>query len=309
MKISIIGAAGTIGSCAAFNIAVSGLADEIVMIDTEKNMLRHHAMDLRTATLKYNVKILAGGDDDISDSDIIIISASAPHIGIQSRLDLLPDNLPIIMDIAKKISMYSPRSKIITVSVPVGPLNYAIYRSTGIDRRQLLGYTVNDSFRFREMLADALGVNYNQVEGVVMGEHGDSQVPLFSSVRVDGKPVSVSEEIKKGICERARNSLRSFNVLKVGRSSGWASAVGLTDMVRAIAGNTGEMIPCSLVLEGEYGYNGLSMTVPATIGRDGFSEILQWQLTTDEKKELDHSAGILKGAVDTVERYIGSGLS
>ena len=305
MKITIIGAAGSLGSCAAFNIAVHGLADEIVMIDPQQNMLTHHVGDIGTAISGQDTQVRAGSDEDMSGSDIIIVTAGASRDAIASRREFLPDNLPIIRDIAQKIRQFSPEAVVITTTTPVGAMNYTLYLCSTLDRRKLIGYTLNDSIRFRMMVAEALGVKSSQVEGTVIGEHGDSQVLLFSSIQVNGKPVPVSEDVKRDIRQQVPNILRSHQALKTGLTSGWTSAVGLAEMVRAIDKNTGEMIPCSVVLDGEYGCHGLSMTVPAILGQGGVLDILEWELAADEQEGLEHSIDVLKTDMHYVEKTLG----
>ena len=306
MKATIIGAAGCVGSCVAFNIAVHRLADEIVMIDGPKqNLLIQHVMDISTAVTGQDVLVRTGNDKDMRGSDIVIVAAGVPQGVIASRMEMLPKNLPIIKDIAQKVKQFCSNAVIITATNPVGPLNYAMYLCSHLDRGKLIGYSTNDSIRLRMMVAEALGVKSRQVEGTVIGEHGSSQVLLFSSIRVDGKPVSVSKDIKQKIRQEVPHILRRYEELKSGRTAGWTSAAGLAAIVRAIGENTEEVIPCSSVLEGEYGCHGLSMTIPAVLGREGIHEILEWELAPDENEGLEHSINILKPAMHYVEEYLG----
>jgi len=130
---------------------------------------------------------------------------------------------------------------------------------------------------------------------------------LFSSVRVDGKPVSVSEDIKRKIRQQVPTGQQILEDLrtKTGRTAAWTTAVGLTAVSRAIAKNTGEMIPCSVVLDGEYGCHKLSMSVPTILGRGGVQEILEWELAPDERQELKQSIDILEPAMRYVEKFLG----
>jgi len=309
MKITIIGAAGCVGSCAAFNIAIHGLADEIVMIGGhQQNVLKQHTMDLSTAAAAQDILIRTGSAEDLPGSNIVIMAASIHEGVLSSRMELLPNNLALVRDIGNKIKRFCPEAVVITATNPVGPLNYAMYLlSSNRDRKKFIGYSTNDSFRFRMMAASAFGVKPSQVSGTVIGEHGSSQVLLFSSLRVDGKPVSVSEEFKRDIRQQVPSILKSYEELKSGRTSGWTSAVGLADMCRAIGQNTREMIPCSVVLDGEYGYHGLSMTVPAVIGHGGVQQILEWKLPPDESQGLEDSINTLQPAMRYVERDLGIG--
>ena len=155
------------------------------------------------------------------------------------------------------------------------------------------------------MVARALGVKSTQVEGIAIGEHGENQVLLFSSVRVDGQPVAVSEDFKQNIRQEIPNILRSYESLGTGRTAGWTSAVGLAAMVSAITKGTGQVFPCSVVLAGEYGYHGLSMGVPVILGRGGVQQILEWELALDEDEGLKRAADVLKATAQSVEGTLG----
>ncbi len=232
MKITIIGASGNIGSAAAFYIAVQGLADEIVMIDPPRpDLLNQYVYDLTAAASHHDVLVRAGVDKDMKDSDIVISAAGAGSAGImKSRLEFLPKNIPIVKSICVNIQRYCPEAAVITASNPVCPLNYAMSLCSGLDRKQLIGYSGNDSIRFRLLMARELGVKTSRVEAFVIGEHGNSQVPLFSSVRVDGKPVDISEEIEAqgaaagrrdpGRAGRNADSYRPHRRLDHGRRAG-----------------------------------------------------------------------------------------
>ena len=185
------------GSCAAYALATQGLCDELVLFDINENLLKCHVLDLETAvTSIQNVKVRAAeSDEDLSGSQVVIVAAGAPWRFIESRMELLKDSLPIIKELAQKFKAKCPQAVIITATNPVDPLNYAMGLLCGQDRRQFIGYSINDSLRFRMMSARLLEVDSNSVEGVTIGEHGAQQVMLFSTLRVKGKPVNLSDLI------------------------------------------------------------------------------------------------------------------
>lgn len=305
IKASIIGASGTLGSAAAFMIATQGLVQELIMLDLNQNLLKSHVMDLEQAmTGMHDMQIRAGNPEDLAGSDLVIMTAGAPWRYIESRMELLDDSLPIMQKVGTQIAQYCPDAVIITATNPVDPLNYALYQITGIDRSRLLGYSFNDSTRFRLMVARTLGVKSTQVEGYVIGEHGEHQVLLFSSVRVDGKPVNFSPEQKKKIREEIPNFLHAFESLGTGRTSGWTSAVGLTAMVSAIVKNTGCIYPCSVLLNGEYGAPEISASLPVKLGRQGLQEIIELELSPDERDELESSFTFLQGVTERVKKSL-----
>ncbi len=306
MKITIIGATGNVGSCAAFNITARGLSDELVLIDDPRpDMVAMHALDLNTAATGLDMLVRAGTAADMGGSDIIIIAAGSAKV-MKSRLEVLPANLPIIQEIAGNVKKYCPDAVVITATNPVCPLNYAMHRCTDLDRKRIIGYSFNDTMRFRMRLADEFGVKSSEVEGAVIGEHGDSQVLLFSSVRVKGKSVTFSEEIKA----RMRRQVPDGQIvledlrMKTGRTAAWTTAVGLAAICRAIVKDTGEIIPCSVVLEGEYGHRDLSMSVPVRMGAGGVREILEWELAPDERDGLQRSVEVLTPAVNYIKELL-----
>ena len=304
MKVAVIGAAGSVGAPAAFYLAVLGLAEEIVLIDLRENVVQQHAMDMGTASAPMGVRVKAGSYQDLPGSDVVINAAGMPQGLIADRMEMLPKNLPLIQTIAQEIRMRAPNAVVITATNPVDPLNYAVWQSTGFSRWKVIGYSLNDSLRFREMVAHQKGVPVREVEAFVIGEHGSTQVPLFSSVRIGGRPVQFSPAEKEAILAEIPNILRRYEELQAGRTAGWTCAVGLASIVRAIRDNTGEIFPCSLVLEGEYGLRNLSMGVPARLGRGGVIEILEWNLAPDEKERFARSAEWLSAAARKVDEEL-----
>jgi malate dehydrogenase len=305
MKITVIGAAGSVGAPAVFYLAAKGLADEILMIGGKRqNVLKQHAMDISTAVSAKDVVIRAGDYGDMAGTDIVINAAGAPQGLIADRMEMLPKNIELIKHISSHVKQHCPEAFIITATNPVDPLNYATYLAGGFDRHKLIGYSINDSFRFREMLAAAYGVKVSQVDGTVIGEHGSTQVLLFSTARIDGKAVSVEEEIKTRIRAEVPNILKGYEELQAGRTAGWTCAIGLEIIIRAVAEDSGAVIPCSAMLDGEYGLKRLSMSVPVKLGKEGIQEILEYELTADEQEGLHRTVDTLKAAARVVEENI-----
>jgi malate dehydrogenase len=304
MKVTVIGAAGSVGGPAAFYIGASGLADEIVLIDMRENVVQQHAMDMSTAFSAREVKVTAGTYEDMAGSDLVINAAGVPQGLIADRMEMLPKNIPLVRDVALHVKRHCPGAFVITATNPIDPLNYATWKVGGFDRHQVIGYSINDSFRFREMVARAKGVKVARVNATVIGEHGTTQVLLFSSVRIDGRPVSFDEEEKHAIRTEVPDILRRYEGLQSGRTAGWTSATGLTAIARALVQDTGEVFPCSVVLDGEYGRRGLSMSVPVRLGRTGVREILEWELAPDEQVGLERTAAVLEAAARIVDENL-----
>ena len=308
MKITVLGAAGCIGSSISFNIAVQGLADELVLIDGyRQDALEQYVMDLTIAMTSQNITIKAGTYDDMTGSDIVIVAAGAPQGVVTSRMQFLTDNLPLIRDIGQKISSLCPEAIVITVTNPVDPFNYAMYLlSPHHDRRKFIGYSANDTLRFRLWAAEILGVKTHRVSGMVIGEHGEHQVMLYSTLAVDGKPVQVDNEFKEKIKERASRILETMEAFKAktGRTLGWTCAVGVAEICKAIKQDAGEIIPSSVVLDGEYGLHNFSLTVPAVLGRDGVRTIKVFELAEDEQAGLQDCIAYLGTYMRSIEENL-----
>jgi len=306
MKISIIGAAGVLGSCSAYTLISKKLADEVLMIDVFEGGLLTHWLDLTTVAANVGVTVKKGTFQDMGGTDIIVMCAGAPTGAIKSRSELLPGSMPIIKDAAENINRYAPGAIVIMETNPVDPLNYAMYlMSPDHDRRRYIGYSINDSLRLRMWAAEALGVSATRVTGLVMGEHGGSQVMIFSSLRVDGKPVELDAATRQKIREQPPIMLNTFETTVPRRTAGWTSAYGTAIVVEAIKNNARSLVPCNIVLQGEYGLRNLSMSAPVILGKEGVAEVLDMKLTEEEQKGLETTVKTLNPHMRFVEEYLG----
>lgn len=307
MKISVIGAAGYVGSNAAIMLALDGLADDIILIDPFKqNLVIQLAMDTTTAVSEMGVTLTAGDYADMKDSNIVIVTAGAAQGLIASRMEMLPKNLPIIKEIAENIKKFAPDSIVLTATNPVDPLNYCMYLCTGFDRSKVIGYTMNDTTRFRMMVAEELGHVAADVSGFVFGEHGESQLLAFSTLEVNGNPVNFTKATKQKIIDRVPLILKTYEELQTGRTAGVTSGAGLNKVVTAIVDNTNELLPSSAVLDGEYGLKNISMGVPLVIGSGGIHSIEELELAEDEKPGFDNTVKVLSAAMRQVEEFFNA---
>jgi malate dehydrogenase len=288
-RVAIIGAAGTVGSCTAFALLNRDLAEEVILMDGNASLLVAHKMDLESAfaALCDTRVTIAQPAEGLIRAEIVIVCASAPWKRVGSRMDLLTVNLPIMEKIAEDLKAYCPSAIVINVTNPVDPLNWVVKRQTGFSRQRCLGYSLNDSLRFRQVLAKELGIPASSVGGFVAGEHGEHCVPLFSSVRVGGETVAISEESQRHVRADLVGALQDFEKLGTGRTSGWTSAVGISGIVQAICDDTGEVFPCSVCLDGELGRTDIGATVPIRVGAEGFRETSVNQVSVDEREELN----------------------
>jgi malate/lactate dehydrogenase len=307
MKIAIVGAAGTLGSCAAFSILLKGIPGELWLFgNRNRNLLQAHFLDQQICAAVSSEMTLhvAESCEQLAGCDVVVITASAPWREVTNRMELLDDNLPVLRMLALEISKHCPQAIVINATNPVDPLNYAFHLLTGMDRLKLLGYSMNDSYRLRMYVARELGAKAINVDGLVIGEHGPHQVPLWSLLKVGGKPVAAPSQLREAVLSNIRKFLVSYESLRTGRTAGWISAVGIAEMVRAIVLDTGELFPCSIVLDGEYGRRGLSSGVLARVGRQGAVEIPCPVLAADEQEKLEASFDFLQQAGNLVRNML-----
>lgn len=279
MKIAIIGAAGGIGSSVAYTLALTGVGDELVLIDRQSDALRTHIWDLeqlRGAVRPFSVS--AGTLDDALTAEVVVISASVPPRKDSPRIEFLAENLAIFRDIADAFAAGGFHGVIVTASNPVDSLVTDLRRRTGIPRQRVLGYTINDTLRFRYGIAETLGVDPHRVTAWVLGEHGDHCVPLFGDIRLDGEPVELDPAQREAVRGYLLGWYPRWVRLGVPRTSTWTSGSGIAAMVRAIVTSSEDIWPASMVLDGEYGVTGTALGVPVRLGLGGVREVVRWPL-------------------------------
>jgi len=296
-KIAIIGAAGTLGAACAMTISLQDSIDELCLIDVNEKALDNHIMDFENA---FPSKLIYRGVyEDLKHSHIIIIAAGVPNRSkVTSRNAYLEDNLRIFKIIGENIAKYAPDAIIVTASNPVDILNYHLFKYYGFKRSQLIGYTLNDSLRFEWALRDVIDVNaQDELKCPVIGEHGNSQVPIFSYVLHNGQPMVVSSEQKSLIHKKLEQWFVQFNGLNIPRTTGWTTGVGIGEMVSHLLSEAPVLTTGSVVLEGEYGVEGLSMGAPIYVNSDGMHSVVEWKLNSEEEVALEQSALKIKSLI------------
>jgi len=240
------------------------------------------------------------GTDDfelIRDSKVVVITASRGRI-TTTRTDLLAANVPLAKEIAQKIRKYNDGAKIVIVTNPLDVVTYAVLKETRFPRESVIGMGSSlDSSRFRYLLAKSLDVNMSKIEGMVMGEHGDSMVPIFSTAKCDEKPVlSMLEQNETArITEELRNYWKLLKTFK--EASVFGAAKNAFDIVKAIVQDEKLQIPASVSLEGEYGLSDVCLGVPITVGKTGVAKINKIDLEWSELKSLNDSAEIIRNNI------------
>jgi malate dehydrogenase len=297
MKVTIAGGAGGVGASTAFNLALRRTPREIVLLDSRPEMITSHAMDLEQVLEQAPGCNVRGGDaSDLADTDIVVLISATPLTVGTSRLEYLGKNA-LIADALADALPASWDGLLVVITNPVDPLVTRLQRRTGIDRRRILGYTLNDSLRMRTGLAKAMGLPPGSVDAWVVGEHGDMSVPLYSRVRVKGEPVQPTDAQIAAAEDYQRTWYVKHVALDSGRSSTWTSGLGVSRMIAALDGDGG-LWPASVVLEGEYGIHGVAVSVPVTLGRSGAERIHEWKLAPAELTALHASAEFVRAAAD-----------
>lgn len=289
-KVGIIGGAGDVGALVAYNLAIEGLADELILIDLLEDKAKAQANDIgHGLAWEKDVEIYQGGYEDAADVDIFVITAGKPREPGMSRLDLIKANKDIMNNISQKINKVNPEAITITTTNPLDIMNYSLYHYGDRPREKTLGEAgMLDSARFRFVLAKKFDVAMSDVEAYVIGEHGDSQVPLFSQIRIENERKSIEgEEGREKILETLQES--AMKVIEGKGATVFGPSRGVTLMVDSILNDKGKVYPCSVVPEGEYGLEGASIGLPVKLGSNGVEEIVEWDITSEEKEKLENS--------------------
>jgi malate dehydrogenase len=299
VRIAIVGGGGGTGASTAFNLLAQQTPAEVALVDERAAMVASHVWDLeQVLELAPGATVVAGDESHVRDADVLVITAAAPLTVNTSRLVYLADNVRILGGIADLLPADWP-GVVVLVTNPVDALVTWFRQRTALDRTRVLGYTVNDSLRLRTGLADAFGVPAGSVEAWAIGEHGDAFVPLFDRVTVDGVPRVPSTAEADAAVEFVRGWYVRHVALDSGRSSTWTTGLGVSRMVRAILSG-GEVWPASVVLAGEYGLDGVAVSVPVTLGPRGAETIHEWELTSDQRRALHTAAELVRGIVDGI---------
>ena len=294
-KVSIIGAAGTVGAAAGYNLALRDIVDELVFVDIpdQRETTIGQAADANHGTAyESNTTVVQGEYEDTAGSDVVVITAGIPRKEGQTRIDLAGDNAPIMADIGASLDEHNDDYVSITTSNPVDLLNRHLYEAGDRDRQKVIGFGGRlDSARFRYVLSERFDVPVKNVEATILGEHGDAQAPVFSKVRVDGADPTFDADEKEEILEDLQES--AMDVISRKGATQWGPATGVAHMVEAVLEDTGEVLPGSIVLDGEYGYEDTAFGVPVKLGADGVEEVVEWELDDYEVELMDEAAAKL----------------
>jgi malate dehydrogenase len=303
-KITIIGA-GKVGSSAAFNILGRSISD-VVLVDIAQTTAFGEALDLMQAApaIEFDGKVIGTCDlKEMSDSDLVIITAGYPRQLGMTRLDLAERNSVIVRSLVKEIVRYAPKCRIMMVTNPVDIMTMVAYRESDFERNRVFGMgNILDTLRFRSYISLALEVSREDVRALVIGEHGDSMVPLVHYASVSGIPITelLTEEKIAEIVDRTRCS--GAQVIKFKGGTVYAPAVVIAIMAEAVLNDRKRVMGVSVPLEGEYGFSGISIGVPCVLGANGIERILELKLDSRTAEEFARSAAIMREALEKLDR-------
>ena len=306
-KVTVVGA-GNVGATAANYLALNEVAAEIVLIDIKEGLAEGKAMDImQTADLLGFSSIVTGVTNDYTltaNSDVVVITSGVPRKPGMSREELLGVNAGIVKTVVDNLIKYSPDAIFVVVANPMDVMTKLTLKLTGLPKNRVIGMGgLLDSNRFKYYLAEALGVNHNEVEGIVIGGHGDkTMVPLASYATYRGIPVSdllpqakIDEVVKATMVGGA-------TLTKLLGTSAWmAPGASISYLVDSIINDKKRLIACSVYLEGEYGLNDITIGVPIIVGKNGIEKIVPIELSAEEKTLFETAAKSVKENEDMLE--------
>lgn len=298
MKLGVIGGAGLLGSTSAFLAGAKGYLEEIKLVDIKENLVKNHVLDMGQALYSLSDTRVSYADySDLADCGIILITASLPERKVANRLEYLWDNMKIIQPVCENIKANCPETVIINATNPVDIFNYVIWKILGWDRKKILGFNGNDTYRLKWAASRVTGKKFADIDGFAIGEHGNGQINLYNGMTFKGAPLGLGEAESREIEDITANFFRDFNALNSGRTSGWTSAVNIENLIEAVATNSGRVLECSSVLEGEYGLKDVSLGVPVSVGAEGILEYRLPGLTPEQKEKLNSVSDALKKTI------------
>ena len=304
-KITIVGA-GNVGATTAHWAAARELGD-IVLIDIIEGVPQGKALDLYEASPVegFDCRVTGTNDyEDTRDSDVVVITAGVARKPGMSRDDLITTNAGIVGSVTKEITARSPGCVLIVVSNPLDVMVTKAHMQCGFPRERIMGMAgVLDSARFRSFISMELGVSVEDITATVLGGHGDSMVPLPRYSAVSGIPITALMEPDRieALVQRTRDGgAEIVNYLKTG-SAFYAPGAAVAQMVEAILKDKKRILPCAALLEGEYGQEGIFMGVPVKLGAGGMEEVVELELTPEEKAAFDESADHVRELIKTLE--------
>jgi L-lactate dehydrogenase len=310
-KVVVVGA-GAVGATYCYSLAQSGLADEIIIIDKNTDLATGQVSDLIHGQPFFpTVNIRQGTSDDFTDANLIVITAGSAQKPGETRLDLLKRNAAIVGAIAEEVESKKSRGVMLIVSNPVDVLTWVAIKRSGWTNNRVIGSgTVLDSARFRHFIAQHCEVDVHNVHAYILGEHGDSEVAAWSMTNIGGIPIDHYcplcggcegwKHERKKIGQQVRES--AYHIINAKGSTHFAVGLALVKITSSILRRQNSVLSVSVKLSGEYGINDVCLSLPAIVSDTGIVRIVDGPLSSEEKELLQHSAAVLKEAIDSLNQ-------
>lgn len=308
--VAIIGC-GSVGSAVGFGLVNQGICDEVYYIDKNFDKAKAEAIDLENCIefMNRNIHVYAKEFKDLKDVDIVVMTAAAPYKEGQNRLDMLTDSIKIVDSVIPQVMESGFNGKIIVITNPVDIVAHHIYKITGLPKNQIIGTgTALDSARLKNILSTIINIDPRSINAFSMGEHGDSQMIPWSSVRIGGKLWSDIVNDNPGLISevnfdsniRTKVTKMGWEIMKSKGATNYGIASTTVGIITAIMHDENKIIPVSTLLDGEYGVYDVFAGVPAIINRSGVKEIVEIKMSDKERKEFDKSISVIKEYIDKV---------
>lgn len=300
MKVTVVGA-GAVGATCADNIARAALCEELVLLDIKEGLAEGKTIDMMqtAALLKFDTKIIGSTNDyaKTKGSDVVVITSGIPRKPGMTREELIGINAGIVKGVTQNILQHSPDAVFIIISNPMDTMTYLALTSSGLPKNRVIGLGgILDSARFKYYLSQALSVSPNDLQGIVIGGHGDTtMIPLTRLATYQGTPVSAyanAETLQKVSADTMVGGATLTKLL--GTSAWYAPGAAGADLVKSVVRDEKRLIPCSVYLEGEYGQEDICLGVPVIIGKNGWEKIVDFNLNEEEKALFSKSADAVR---------------
>lgn len=301
---------GFVGSASVFALMQSGLFSEIAMIDADMDKAEGEAMDISHGVpFAKQMRVYAGNYDDVRDAGIVIVTAGANQKPDETRLDLVHKNVGIFKSIIPEIASRDFKGILLVVANPVDILTAVAQKLSGLPENRVIGSgTVLDTGRLKTRLSAHLGVDSRSIHAFIIGEHGDSEIAVFSSANVSGIPLNdfcemrghySHDEAEKNIAEEVKNA--AYEIIQRKRATYFGVAMAVKRICECIVRDEKSILPVSTMMHGEQGIDGVVLSMPCIVGSDGIENQVPIKLDEDELKRLRESAGILKGIIEELD--------
>lgn len=309
-KVAIVGT-GNVGSTFAFALMISGLAREIALVDRNEKRAQGEAMDLNHGlSFAHPSKIHAGGYEACRDADVVVVTAGARQKPGQTRLDLVQENAEIFKQMIPAITREAGDAILLIVTNPVDVLTYASLKISGFPSNRVIGSgTVLDSSRFRYLISENCGVDPRNVHAYIIGEHGDTELPVWSHANIGGMVLANYCAICGGGCEfrqelgkifeEVKNS--AYKILDAKGATYYGIAQALVKIVGAILRNENSVLPVSSLINDYYGVKDTCLSLPTIVNKEGIVKVLTLELSKEEEEKFRHSAETLRAVIDELK--------